>query len=80
MTIKERKKLLNEKYKNVLSYPISSYRLRDWYHSGLGTGHGKGVKYNTTYHTAIKNYDGALSLDIQANSLEELELLIKKYS
>lgn len=71
--INEKIKELNEKYKNYLSYPILSYRHRKWTDSGPGAGHGKGIKYETTYHANIKNYDGVLGLDIFASSLEELE-------
>ena len=71
--MKEKIKELNEKYKNYLSYPILNYRHRKWSDSGPGTGRGKGIKYEATYHANIKNYDGVLGLDIFAFSLEELE-------
>ena len=76
-TIEEHKKALNNKYEKYLRYPIQKMRVRKWYEAGPGTGHGKGIKYDITYHTQIKNYSNNLGLYINAKSLDELEKKIK---
>lgn len=57
-TQKGKEQFINETYKDILAYPIHSFRLRKWEDGGLGTGHGKGIKYDRQYNATLKKLEG----------------------
>lgn len=62
-TSKDKINTLNKEYKDILRYPIESFKNRTNWGAGMGSS-GKGGKYITTYHAKLKTNEDIYETDI----------------
>ena len=76
MTIKEKIKQLNDKYKDYIKH-TDYFKVRDYWTSGPNTGRGsKGTHYEYTFYTTFIRDGQPLNVSLFANSIDELEVKI----
>lgn len=82
-TQKGKENYLSERYKDILAYPINSFKVRDWTDQGPGTKYKKGYKYDRQYNATLKRKENQnISQTIMETNLEkfiqELEIARKQ--
>ena len=71
-TQKGKEEYISERYKDILQYPIYSFRVRDWKDKGPNTRYKKGFTYDRQYNATLKKREGEnLSQSIMESNLEK---------